>query len=711
MNRNVDKLLDALNEPQREAVCYRGGPLMVLAGAGSGKTRVVTYRVAHLIKTGDASPWNILAVTFTNKAAREMKERIWALLGQEQRELWVGTFHSTCARVLRGHAHLLGFPSNFTILDERDQLSLARECCQELNLDAQRFSPSFLLHHVSIAKQNFTGPDEYARRWGEDYLRRHVARFYNIYQERLKKARAMDFDDLLFMVLKLFMEHPGVLDLYRNRWKHILVDEFQDTNQIQYLITKALAEKHRQICVVGDDDQSIYSWRGADPENMLIFDRDFPEVHIVRLEQNYRSTGNIIEASSALISRNRTRKGKELWTSNEKGEMVAIYMAENERDEARFIAMEIRRLLQECKARPGDIGVFYRTHAQSRVLEEELLGLRIPFAIYGGTGFFERKEIKDMVAYLRALMNHADDISWKRILNVPRRGLGAKSLKAVEELARTNSIAFSEALRMWGGDPGSRGARKVMEFLGLMEDLKRVLTDQGVSACLKALLDRTGYLQELKESEQEQSVSREENIEALINMAVEYEAEHGKSDPIGFLERVSLLTDLDLSDTGEEKVSLMTLHSAKGLEFAIVFIVGLEEGLLPHHSSAGDQASLEEERRLCYVGMTRARNRLYLCLAASRRVWGLPQNMAPSRFLSELPAKCIELLNPWENGDPVPVREGSPSAPIIGRWVRHKAFGAGTVVRLEQGGDRLVVHFPGVGEKRFITKEAPLEWL
>lgn len=684
---------------------------MVLAGAGSGKTRVVTYRIAHLLATGEVKPWNILAMTFTNKAAREMKERVWALLGKNEPELWVSTFHSVCARILRGHAHLVGYPREFSILDQADQQALGKECCKELNLDLERFPVGLLLQHVSSAKQAFLSPQQYRASWERDYLRGRVACLYELYQERLRRIQAMDFDDLLFWVLTIFLEHPQVLDFYRTRWTHVLVDEFQDTNQIQYKIVKALAEAHRQICAVGDDDQSIYSWRGADPTNILEFDRDFPEVKIIRLEQNYRSTSNIIQTASGLIRQNRMRRGKELWTANGPGDPVVVYVAPDEREEAGFVAQEIRHMVLREGFRPTDFAVFYRTHAQSRVLEEEFLDSRVPFAIYGSVGFYERKEVKDVLAYLRALVYPQDDLSWKRILNVPRRGIGPKTLKAAEALAEKERIPLSRALGITAEKASKAAGIKLIEFLGLMNSLRNRLQEQGVASVLRGILEETGYLSQLKKSSDPLAAHREENLEELLNIAMEYEAEQ-RGDPVGFLERVALFTDLDLSDPEEDRVSLMTLHSAKGLEFPVVFLVGLEEGILPHKSSLEDPAELEEERRLCYVGMTRARKKLYLCCAKSRRVWGTPMSLPISRFLLELPPESLEDLipgSPWASGESGIAAQRNP--PMVGRWVRHSVFGVGTIISVQAGGSRLLVHFPGVGEKRFLAEEAPLEWL
>lgn len=684
---------------------------MVLAGAGSGKTRVVTYRIAHLLAMGEVKPWNILAMTFTNKAAREMKERVWGLLGRNEPELWISTFHSVCARILRGHAHLVDYPRDFSILDRADQQALLKECCRELNLDTERFPVGLLLQHVSNAKQAFLSPAQYRAAWQGDYFRGTVAGLYELYQQRLRRAQAMDFDDLLFWVLTIFLEQPQVLDFYRTRWTQVLVDEFQDTNQIQYRIVKALAEDHRQICVVGDDDQCIYSWRGANPTNILDFDRDFPEVKIIRLEQNYRSTSNIIQAASILIGQNRLRRGKKLWTANGPGDPVSVYMARDDKEEAEFVAAEIRHMVQRKGFRPREFAVFYRTHAQSRALEEEFLNYRIPFAVYGSVGFYERKEVKDVLSYLKALVYPLDDLSWKRIINVPPRGIGPKTLKAMEALAAEEKVPFSRALEIGAQKASKAVGHKLREFLGLMNKLKERLQNQGVEEGLRGILEQTGYLHELKKGSDPLAVQREENLEELLNIAAQYEADQG-GDAVGFLERVALFTDLDLSNMEEDRVSLMTLHSAKGLEFPVVFLVGLEQDILPHRSSLEAPGGLEEERRLFYVGMTRASKKLYLCCAESRRVWGVPRRMSPSEFLLELPSENLEDLllggawNPerWQ-------LEKKGDVPSLGRWVRHGLFGVGTVIRVEEGGSRLLVHFPGVGEKRFLTKEAPLEWL
>jgi len=710
MGLEEDRLLAALNPPQRDAVTHRGGPLLVLAGAGSGKTRVITYRIAHLLARGEASPWNILAVTFTNKAAREMRERIWGLLGRSEGDLWISTFHSTCARVLRGHAHLLGYQRDFAIYDERDQMGVMEECLREVNLDPKRFPPRQMLWRIRDAKQRFVGPEEALRLWAGDYLGERTARVYEEYQRRLLSAQAMDFDDLLFLTLRLWETHPEILEYYRGRWRHVLVDEFQDTNRIQYLLVKRLAEQHGNICVVGDDDQSIYSWRGADLANILQFEEDFPRTRVIRLEQNYRSTRTILEASGAVIQRNRMRKGKRLWTDNEQGEPVRLYCALDEREEASFVAQEICHLVEREGVRPGEMAVFYRVHAQSRVLEEELLRRRIPFAIYGGVGFYERKEIKDLVAYLRAMIHPGDDLSWIRILNTPRRGIGPRTVESVRALARREGIPFSQALRRFTQDRKSRGsiAPRICRFLGVMDALASQVHQLTVAELVRKVLETTGYLEELERDSDPRSRDRMENIQEFLNLVEEY-GEEGEEETglSGFLERLALINDLDRMEDGEERVSLMTLHGAKGLEFPVVFMVGLEEGLFPHSLSLEDEAALEEERRLCYVGMTRAQRRLYLTHSATRLLWGARRVQEPSRFLAEIPEGCL--------------LGGSPQGPsleaveerglYVGRWVRHRAFGVGSVQEILENGTRVVVHFPGVGMKRFLVDQAPLEWL
>ena len=707
------KILEDLNEPQREAVTHRGGPLMVLAGAGSGKTRVITYRIAHLLLENDARPWNILAVTFTNKAAREMRERVWKSLGKRESDLWVSTFHAASARILRGQIHHLGYERDFSIYDARDQQSLMETCIKELDLDPKRFPPRMFIARIRDAKQQFRSPEAVLSRGQSDYLDGRVGLVYQLYQGKLKKANALDFDDLLFKVLELFETQPEVLDYYRNRWTQVLVDEFQDTNSIQYRIIKNLCENHGNICVVGDDDQSIYSWRGADLGNILGFESDFPNTRVIRLEQNYRSTQTILDASGGVIEKNRHRKGKRLWTENDPGEPIQCYRAVSERDEACFVADEIRHLGDRYGFRPADMAVFYRTHAQSRVLEEELLGRNLPFAIYGGLGFYERKEIKDIIAYLRALTQPNDDVSWRRILNTPRRGIGKQTVDAVDAVAAGEGISFSKALRRFVEMKKTNPAKRVGQFLDWMDRTAGHLPKMSIEEVVRTVIEETGYIEEVQKELETRGVDRMENIQELINLVGEYESDiHEDEGPLnGFLERIALSSDIDQMDGREDRVSLMTIHAAKGLEFPVVFIVGLEERLFPHNLSMEDHVALEEERRLCYVGMTRAQKRLILSYSESRRIWGVSQYFSVSRFLKEIPNRCLESCSPGAADFGEEAEEPSSREVYAGRWVRHKAFGVGTVRRTEAGGTRIVVHFPGVGEKRFVTEMAPLEWL
>jgi DNA helicase-2/ATP-dependent DNA helicase PcrA len=709
---NSEDLLRDLNSPQLEAVLYLGSPLMVLAGAGSGKTRVITYRIAHLLSEKKVRPWNILAVTFTNKAAQEMRERVWDLIGRQDGDLWVSTFHSACARILRGHAHLLSYSQDFSIFDERDQLGVMNACLHDLDLDPKRFPPLMFLRRIRTAKQNFQSPEGLPSEGEEDYLEERVARVYALYQERLRQAQAMDFDDLLYQTLYLYESHPEVLDYYRSRWLHVLVDEFQDTNHIQYRLVKTLSQEHRNLCVVGDDDQSIYSWRGADLGNILHFEKDFPDTRVIRLEQNYRSTQRILEASGAVIQKNHFRREKSIWTENEAGEPPSFYQAVNERDEAVFVADEIQHLLSKEAFHARDMAVFYRTHAQSRVLEEELVSRQISFSIFGGLGFYERKEIKDVVAYLRALLHPGDDTSWRRILNVPKRGIGKATLEAADALCSQDGIPLSEALRRFSVTGSGAPARRIRAFLEVMDALANRVPTSGTSELVHAVLHETGYWDELLKQTERRAQERMENIQELINLVGEIEAESEDEALSEFLERVALVSDVDRIDLREDQVSLMTLHAAKGLEFPVVFIMGLEEGIMPHSLSLEDSSEVEEERRLCYVGMTRAQRRLYLSCALSRRIWGSMRELEPSRFLWEIPRECLQFCSPAIMNSGATSYQDAPSPGLYeGRWVRHQAFGVGTVRRVEENGSRVVINFPGIGEKRFLVDLAPLEWL
>jgi DNA helicase-2/ATP-dependent DNA helicase PcrA len=646
-------------------------------------------------------------VTFTNKAAKEMRERVFCLLGREERDLWVSTFHSACVRILRGHAHLLGYPREFVIYDDRDQVNLIESILKELHWAPQGITPRWILARIRAAKQAFVPPEEYLKwRW-DDPLEERMKEIYTLYQQRLRRSGAMDFDDLLFNVMRLFVEHEEVLDLYGRRWVHILVDEFQDTNEIQYRIVKALSRYHNNLCVVGDDDQSIYSWRGATLENMLAFERDFPDAKVIRLEQNYRSTKIILRASGGVIERNLLRRPKELWTTNEEGEEAVVFQAMDDRHEARYVVERIGQLVREKGYRYSHVAVFYRTHAQSRVLEEELVAAGVPFSVFGGVGFYERKEIKDVIAYMRALYNPNDEVSWKRIINTPPRGIGKATLSAVDKIASQRGLSFREALDLFCREsPKGAPARRIREFLELMDRLSEAGSRGKISSLVEKVLNETGYMEYLKRDEENTAQSRIENVEELLNLVAEFQLECPDGGLGDFLEQVSLISDVDRLDVSQDRVNLMTIHAAKGLEFPVVFIVGLEEGLFPHQLSMESEEALEEERRIFYVGMTRAMKELYLSCSASRRSRGWLQSMRPSRFLTEIPQDCMVPADYGEAEGEEPVK-----APRMGQWVRHPAFGVGSVIRFEENDTRVVVYFPGHGERRFLIASAPLQWL
>jgi DNA helicase-2/ATP-dependent DNA helicase PcrA len=698
-------LLSDLNPAQRDAVTYTEEPLLILAGAGSGKTRVLTHRLAYLIKTKKAQPQNILAITFTNKAAEEMRVRVEQLLGKQARGTWIMTFHALCVRILRKEAERLGFRKNFSIFDEADSKRLIKTCLKELDYDPKRFTPPGVQAAISLAKNELVSPEEYKKAAFSPY-EKVVAEVYRLYQTKLYQNNAMDFDDLLVLTVNLFELFPAVLETYQERFKYILIDEYQDTNYAQYRLVKMLAEKHQNICVVGDDDQSIYRWRGANLRNILDFEKDFPNAKIVRLEQNYRSTQIILDAANYVISHNRGRKPKSLWTANAQGEAITAYQGESEQDEAVYVASEIERLIEMENRTYKDFAVFYRTHAQSRVLEEAFMRHGIPYKIVGGLRFYERAEIKDILAYLRALINPDDTLSLKRVINVPRRGIGKTSLAALEWFCQKEQVTFFEGLKR--ADENSRltpsAKQKIGELIKVLDELKEVQSELSVSQWLKEVAVKTGYWEWLKKEKTIEAESRLENLQEFYQVAREFEVNYPNQGIENFLERISLLTDIDTYDESEEAVTLMTLHNAKGLEFSVVFMVGLEEGVFPHIRSLNDMEELEEERRLCYVGITRAKERLYLTYASSRRVWGARSYAVPSRFLQEIPESLIE-------GTGI-----APSRPLakpsiglrLGEKVKHRIFGIGQVVKVESP-DQVTISFPNLGEKTFLLEYTPLE--
>uniref|UniRef100_A0A831XG40 ATP-dependent DNA helicase n=1 Tax=Geobacter metallireducens TaxID=28232 RepID=A0A831XG40_GEOME len=738
-------LLKNLNPPQREAVLHGEGPLLVLAGAGSGKTRVIVQRIAWLIRERGIPPWQILAVTFTNKAAGEMRERVERLVGTGEAPL-IATFHSACARFLRRDIHHLGYDSSFAIYDDKDAEKLLKEVIAGLGLDEKRFPPRSFAAAIDDCKNRGIPPEEIPT---GDYSGEILARVYGAYQERLKKCNALDFGDLLMLTVRLFEEHPEVLARYRDRYRWILVDEYQDTNPIQYRLVRLLAGERRNLCVVGDDDQSIYRWRGADIRNILDFEKDFPGVVTVKLEQNYRSTRNILAAAGAVVAKNRGRKSKTLWSENPPGEPIVYRRLADEREEARFVCREIERHVR----RGGglrDAAVFYRTNAQSRVIEDAMVADGIPYHMVGGMRFYERLEVKDILAYLKVLVNPADEVSLKRIVNVPPRGIGHATVDKVAELALRKGIilydAFSEASTGGLLSAGPRG--KIAGFMTLMERFAGLAGTIPLAELASRIIEETGYAARLKEERTDEAQDRLANLQELCSAMEEFERTSDEKTLAAFLEQVALVSDLERGEGKRESVTLMTLHAAKGLEFPVVFMVGMEEKIFPHVRSLDDPEAMEEERRLCYVGMTRARERLFLTNARRRRLFGQDQVNMPSRFIGDVPRDLLDLedlgLGTRDSGfgtrdsgfgtrettsshnlagifeaeiepdfDDVEVIPDEPEDGGIrlGMKVRHGRFGVGTVRRIEGKGDdqKVIVWFNSVGPKKLLVRFAGLE--
>ncbi|MDP1878260.1 MAG: DNA helicase PcrA [Actinomycetota bacterium] len=741
----IDRLVDDLNPSQRAAVEHRGGPLLIVAGAGSGKTRVLTRRIAHLLATGDAQPGEILAITFTNKAAGEMKERVAELVGGRARAMWVSTFHSACVRILRSEASRLGLSSTFTIYDQADSLRLMTMVIRDLDLDPKKHAPRSFLGQVSNLKNELIDYEDSASR-AANPTEQILAQAYGEYQRRLRRANAFDFDDLISSTVAVLQLFPDVAEHYRRRFRHVLVDEYQDTNHAQYVLIKELVGPASadlppaQLCVVGDADQSIYAFRGATIRNIEEFERDYPAATTVMLEQNYRSTQTILTAANAVIARNAGRREKRLWTDSGSGEPVVAYVADDEHDEASFIANEIDRLGDTEEVRPSDVAVFYRTNAQSRSIEEIFIRVGLPYRVVGGTRFYERREVRDAIAYLRALANPEDEVSLRRVLNTPKRGIGDRAEAMVEAFGQRERISFAAALERAAEAPGiaARSRASIEAFTTMMSDLRTVLeAGADPATVLQAVLEQSGYLAELQASADPQDETRVENLAELESVAQEFATQNPDGTLADFLERVSLVADSDeipdADDTGGV-VTLMTLHTAKGLEFPVVFLTGMEDGVFPHMRSLGDPRELEEERRLAYVGITRARRRLYVTRSMVRSAWGTPAFNPPSRFLEELPAEVVD----WRRVEPVgrsPLAGGfgsSPSSssaalrlgdrivgagPVLsvaaGERVTHQKFGLGTVVSTSGSGDKAeaTIDFGTAGVKRLLLRYAPVEKL
>jgi DNA helicase-2/ATP-dependent DNA helicase PcrA len=715
-------ILATLNPAQREAVEAIEGPVLILAGPGSGKTRVITHRIAYLIKSCGVSPHHILAVTFTNKAAREMKERLEQLLGQAVEALTLGTFHAICARILRREGKAIGLDSSFVIYDEEDQLSLTKQALEELNLDPKQYAPRALHSAISAAKSRLIGPKDYAQRVSS-YFEEIVNRVYQRYQQSLSQGRAVDFDDLLMKTVQLFQDHPQILNRYQSKYVHILVDEFQDTNIVQYVLMKHLAGKYRNLCVVGDPDQSIYSWRFADLRNILSFEKDYPEAKVVFLEQNYRSTKTILDVASDVISANVQRKPKKLWTENEEGASVTVIESYNAEEEAQSVVNEIEKLIGQEQISLKDCAVMYRVNAQSRALEETFLRYGVPYKLVGGTRFYQRREIKDIIAYLRLINTPQDNVSLVRIINVPVRGIGQRTLSQLQSWAKAHDISLFEASNQVANEKilPQRIAQALAGFDAVMAELIAQSHELSLSGLLDKILEHTGYRKYILDKEDGEE--RWENVMELKSVASEYDELDPEEALAAFLEKVSLVSDIDELDEKADTVTLITLHQAKGLEFPAVFIVGLEEGILPHRKSFDDPEEMEEERRLCYVGITRAKKRLYLLRSYRRSLFGGSTANPPSRFLQDISPHLISPRGLWEESPTLVAgpdfnRDSQPSprpldtlALKVGDHVRHSKFGPGIVMNCLPTRDdqELTVAFEEAGVKKLLASLAPLE--
>ena len=756
-------IYDTLNEPQREAVLHTDGPLLILAGAGSGKTRVLTHRIAYLIDERGVNPWNILAITFTNKAAEEMRQRVDSLVSFGAESIWVSTFHSACVRILRRFIDRLGYDNRFTIYDTDDQKTLMKEVCRKVDIDTKVYKERNLLAAVSSAKNEMILPDEFELNAGGDFGQLKIAKVYREYEAQLKANNALDFDDLLVKTVQLLETQPDVLEYYQERFRYIMVDEYQDTNTVQFRLVRLLAGKYRNLCVVGDDDQSIYKFRGANIRNILDFEHEFPDAHVVRLEQNYRSTGNILNAANGVIRNNRNRKEKTLWTDNGDGEKIQLRQFDTAFDEAEYIAEDIKKEVQEG-ASYNDSAVLYRTNAQSRLFEEKFIAMNIPYKIVGGINFYARREIKDLLAYLKTVDNGQDDLAVRRIINVPKRGIGLTTINRIQESADERGIGFYEALLAPDLIPGvGRSASKLDSFAALIEYFKGQTEKESITDLLREIIEKTGYVESLEAEDKVEAESRIENIDELVNKAAAYEEDcqdRGEEASLsGFLEEVALVADIDSLDEDQDYLVLMTLHSAKGLEFPHVYLAGMEDGLFPSYMTitSDDNEDLEEERRLCYVGITRAEEKLTLTCARRRMVWGETQFNKMSRFIKEIPMELIDTGNrKIEEGTQIPVqntyshaKEAFRARPFasqfsasqssgkttgkqpfsslqkgsqilagksgslsyqVGDRVRHTKFGEGTVLEIKEGGRdyEVTVEFDSAGVRKMFAMFARL---
>lgn len=635
-------ILEGLNDKQYEAVVNSEGPCLVIAGAGSGKTKVLTHKIAYLLNEKDIKPWNILAITFTNKAANEMKERVEKIVGEATKDMWLGTFHSICVKILRMFIDRIGYDKSFIIFDTSDQRTLIKECLKSLDIDDKMFTDRSVLSEISNAKNEMLEPVQYAMKANGDYRKEKISGIYALYQQRLKENNAVDFDDIINLTIKILSENPDVLEYYSEKFRYILVDEYQDTNKSQFTLVTMLASKYGNITVVGDNDQSIYKFRGADISNILNFEKDFPGTKIIKLEQNYRCTGNILNAANAVIKNNEVKYKKELWTENDVGELPNVFCGDNEYDEASYIVEQINRLRREEYYKYSDFAVLYRMNAQSRAIEDILRREDIPYKIIGGLKFYERKEIKDIIAYLRLIYNPSDNLSLKRIINEPKRGVGKTSIDKISKLSEELNISMFEIIKNAADYGLNRVFVNTREFIEQMEYLMSKREELKISELIKETLNKTGYTKALENENTVEAETRIQNLEEFLTVAIEFEDEVAENSLGEFLEGITLSSDIDGMEDEEDSITLMTLHSAKGLEFPVVFLVGLEEGIFPGNKSIGEQSELEEERRLCYVGITRAKNYLFLTCAKQRTIFGSTTYNLPSRFLEEIPDEYLE---------------------------------------------------------------------
>ena len=767
---NKEEIIEGLNDKQQEAVLATEGPCLVIAGAGSGKTKVLTHKIAYEIANG-VRPWNILAITFTNKAANEMKERIEKLIGDAAKDLWMGTFHSICVKILRRYIDRIGYKTDFVIFDTSDQKTLIKECIKALKVDDKLFTDRGILTEISNGKNEMLEPKAYGVKYAGDFRREKIAELYELYQQKLKENNALDFDDIINLTIKILTENPDVLDYYTEKFQYVLVDEYQDTNKAQFMLVSMLASKYGNITAVGDNDQGIYSFRGADISNILNFERDFPGTQIIKLEQNYRCTGNILKAANAVIKHNENKYDKKLWTQNEEGKIPCIYNGEDEYDEARYIVEQIEHLKREEYYKNSDFVVLYRMNAQSRAIEDILMREGLPYKVIGGLKFYERKEIKDIIAYLRLIHNTADNLSLKRIINEPKRGIGKTSLEKVQEISENSGIPMYEIIKDADKYELSRVYAYSREFIEQIEYLREQKDKIKISDLIKATLNKTGYTKALELENSVEAETRIENLEEFLTVAIEFEEQEADNTLAEFLENITLSSDIDGMEDQEDSVTLMTLHSAKGLEFPVVFLVGMEEGIFPGYKSIGEPQALEEERRLFYVGITRAKQYLYLTCAKHRTIFGATSYNQVSRFVQEIPEELLEgyaeMVNSnskedefkdsgyrWSYGKGQTVKtykmdeeDKKNTAKIlqenktagfqfrtaesflnsikqnnqnsnvdlskyqVGQRVYHKKFGEGTITKLEQEGDDIKVdlEFDKVGHKRLMAKFAGLE--